>query len=307
MIEVRGITKRYQGRTAVDGLTFDVVPGHVTGFVGPNGAGKSTTMRIVLGLDRPDAGVALVRGRRYVDLPWPLREVGALLEARAWHPGRSGFHHLLALAQTNRIPRSRVEEVVELVGLGAVARRRAGTMSLGMGQRLGIAAALLGDPPVLLFDEPTNGLDPDGIIWLRALLRRLGAEGRTVLVSSHLIAEMALTVDRVVVIGRGRLLADASVAEVVAGRPGGYVRIRTGDESRLRGVLAGTGAEVTRQGDGSLRVDGIPSERVAELAAASDVVLYELAVHEPSLEDAYLALTGGSVDYRGSDGARRSA
>ena len=217
MIEVRGLSKRYGATVAVDGLSFDVRPGVVTGFLGPNGSGKSTTMRLLLGLDAPDAGEARIGGRRYRELPWPLREVGALLEARAFHPGRSARAHLAALAAGNGIPRSRVEEVLGLVGLAEVAGRRAGGFSLGMGQRLGIAAALLGDPGVLLLDEPVNGLDPEGIRWVRGLLRSLAADGRTVLVSSHLIDEIARTADRVVVIGRGRLLADTSVAELAAG------------------------------------------------------------------------------------------
>jgi ABC-2 type transport system ATP-binding protein len=217
MIEVRGLRKRYGATVAVDGLSFDVRPGVVTGFLGPNGSGKSTTMRLLLGLDAPDAGQARINGHRYRELAWPLREVGALLEARAFHPGRTARAHLEALAAGNRIPRSRVEEVLGLVGLAEAAGRRAGRFSLGMGQRLGIAAALLGDPGVLLLDEPVNGLDPEGIRWIRRLLRSLAAEGRTVFVSSHLIGEMASTADRVVVIGRGRLLADTSVAELSAG------------------------------------------------------------------------------------------
>jgi ABC-2 type transport system ATP-binding protein len=216
MIEVRGLSKRYGATVAVDGLSFDVRPGMVTGFLGPNGSGKSTTMRLLLGLDRPDAGQVRINGRRYRELPWPLREVGALLEARAFHPGRSARAHLAALAASNGVPGSRVEEVLGLVGLAQVAGRRAGGFSLGMGQRLGIAAALLGDPGVLLLDEPVNGLDPEGIRWVRGLLRSLAADGRTVLVSSHLIDELARTADRVVVIGRGRLLADTSVAELAA-------------------------------------------------------------------------------------------
>jgi len=216
MIELERLTKRYGDTTAVDDLSFAVRPAHVTGFLGPNGSGKSTTMRMILGLDEPTSGEARVNGRRYVDLPWPLREVGALLDAKAFHPGRSAFHHLLALARTNAIPRSRVDEVLALVGLTDAAHRRAGTFSLGMGQRLGIAVALLGDPGVLLFDEPVNGLDPDGIIWVRTLLQRLAAEGRTVFMSSHLIGEMAMTADRIVIIGRGRLIADTTVDGLTA-------------------------------------------------------------------------------------------
>jgi ABC-2 type transport system ATP-binding protein len=220
VITARGLTKRYHGTLAVDDLSFEVRPGEVTGFLGPNGSGKSTTMRLILGLDYPDAGRAMVNGRRYADLSWPLREVGSLLEARAFNPGRSGFHHLLALAQANDIPRSRVGEVLDMVGLTKAARKRAGTFSLGMGQRLGIAVALLGDPGVLLFDEPVNGLDPDGIIWVRNLLKRLAADGRTVFVSSHLISELALSAERLVVIGQGRLIAETSVAELIAASPG---------------------------------------------------------------------------------------
>jgi ABC-2 type transport system ATP-binding protein len=220
VITARGLTKRYHGTLAVDDLSFEVRPGEVTGFLGPNGSGKSTTMRLILGLDYPDAGRAMVNGRRYADLSWPLREVGSLLEARAFNPGRSGFHHLLALAQANDIPRSRVGEVLDMVGLTKAARKRAGTFSLGMGQRLGIAVALLGDPGVLLFDEPVNGLDPDGIIWVRNLLKRLAADGRTVFVSSHLISELALSAERLVVIGQGRLVAETSVAELIAASPG---------------------------------------------------------------------------------------
>jgi ABC-2 type transport system ATP-binding protein len=233
VITARGLTKRYRETLAVDDLSFEVRPGEVTGFLGPNGSGKSTTMRLILGLDHPDTGQAMVNGRRYSDLSWPLREVGSLLAARAFHPGRSGFHHLLALAQANDIPRSRVEEVLDLVGLTKVARKRAGTFSLGMGQRLGIAVALLGDPGVLLFDEPINGLDPDGIIWVRDLLKRLAADGRTVFVSSHLIGELALSAERLVVIGHGRLIAETSVAELIAASPGRYVRVRSPQQAEL--------------------------------------------------------------------------
>ena len=226
MIDIHGLTKRYGSTRAVDDLSFEVPAGQVTGFLGPNGAGKSTTMRLIMGMDAPDAGQARIGGRRYRDLPWPLREVGALLEARAFHPGRSAYHHLLALAQTNDISRARISEVLDLAGLTKVARKRAGTFSLGMGQRLGIAAALLGDPAVLLLDEPVNGLDPDGIIWMRALLKDLAAQGRTVFVSSHLISEIALTADRLVIIGKGRLIAETSVGALIAASPGRYVRVR---------------------------------------------------------------------------------
>jgi len=300
MIELEGLTKRYGDTTAVDDLSFTVRPGHVTGFLGPNGSGKSTTMRMILGLDEPTAGEARVHGRRYAELPWPLREVGALLDAEAFHPGRSAFHHLLALAQTNGIPRSRVDEVLELVGLVGVARKRAGTFSLGMGQRLGLAAALLGDPGVLILDEPINGLDPDGIIWARRLLRQLAAEGRTVFVSSHLISEMALTADRIVVIGKGRLIIETSVSELVA-RSSTHVKVRTPDDERLWRALTEAGARVRRDDDGSLAVEGMDAGAIAELAAARHLVLHELATNVASLEDAYLELTHGSVEYRGTE------
>jgi ABC-2 type transport system ATP-binding protein len=300
MIEVHGLTKRYGETMAVDQLSFVVRPGHVTGFLGPNGSGKSTTMRLILGLDRPNAGEVRVRGHSYAELGWPLREVGALLEVGAFHPGRSAFHHLLALAQTNAIGRPRVEEVLELVGLAGVAHRRAGTFSLGMGQRLGIAAALLGDPGVLLFDEPINGLDPDGIIWVRTLLKRLASEGRTVFVSSHLIGEMALSADRIVVIGKGRLINETSVADLIARSPGRYVKVRTPDEDALLRALGDVGGRVRRDQDGSLAVEGMDADVIAELAAARHLVLHELATHAASLEDAYLELTRGSVEYRGA-------
>jgi ABC-2 type transport system ATP-binding protein len=300
MIEVLGLTKRYGGTVAVDGLSFEVRPGRVTGFLGPNGSGKSTTMRLILGLDRPDGGQARIGGWCYAELPWPLREVGALLEARAFHPGRSAFHHLLALAQANAITRARVDDVLELVGLARVARARAGTFSVGMAQRLGIAAALLGDPGVLLFDEPINGLDPEGIIWVRTLLRRLACEGRTVFVSSHLISEMALSADQIVVIGRGHLIAETSVGELVGRSSGRHVNIRTPQEAELLRALGDVGARVRRDRDGSLAVEGMDADVIADLAAARHIVLHELATHAASLEDAYLELTQGSVEYRGT-------
>jgi ABC-2 type transport system ATP-binding protein len=302
MIDVHGLTKRYGSTLAVDDLTFDVPAGQVTGFLGPNGAGKSTTMRLIMDLDAPDAGQARIGGRRYRDLPWPLREVGALLEARTFHPGRSAFHHLLALAQTNDIPRARIGEVLDLAGLTKVARKRAGTFSLGMAQRLGIATALLGDPAVLLLDEPVNGLDPDGIIWMRALLKDLAAQGRTVFVSSHLISEIALTADRLVVIGKGRLITETSAAALIAASPGRYVRVRTPGEQELARVLAGAGARVRRRDDGSLAVEGMDGAAIAELAASRHIVLHELSEQSASLEDAYLALTRGSTEYRGGPG-----
>ena len=244
MIEARALTKRYGATLAVDGLSFDVRPGQVTGFLGPNGSGKSTTMRMVMGLDRPDGGSVTVDGRRYHDLPWPLREVGGLLESKAVHPGRSAYNHLWALAQTNDIPSPRVDDLLELVGLTAVGRKRAGKFSLGMTQRLGIAAALLGDPGVLLFDEPINGLDPEGILWVRNLLKRLAAEGRAVFVSSHLMSEMALTADHLVVIGRGKLIADQPVADFVGQSSGASVRVRTPTPEPLTAAITGAGAQV---------------------------------------------------------------
>ena len=300
MLEVRGLTKRYAGTMAVDGLSFVVEPGHVTVFLGPNGSGKSTTMRLILGLTRPDRGEAWVNGRFYAGLPWPLREVGALLETGAVHPGLSAGAHLLALAQTNRIPRARIDEVLTLVGLTDVAGRRIGTFSTGMAQRLGIGTAILGDPAVLLLDEPTNGLDPEGIVWLRSLLKRLAAQGRTVLMSSHLISEMAFSADRVVVIGKGRLIAHTSIAELIARSPAGYVRVRTPDQRALIEALAGVrAARVHREPDGSFAVDGVDAGTIAELAAHRHIVLHELTTQGPSLEAAYLALTGGTVEYRG--------
>jgi ABC-2 type transport system ATP-binding protein len=310
MIDAHGLTKRYGSTLAVDDLSFEVRPGRVTGFLGPNGAGKSTTMRLILGLDTPTAGQARINGRRYRDLPRPLREVGTLLEARAFHPGRSAYHHLLALAQTGDIPRARIGEVLGLAGLAEVARRRVGAFSLGMSQRLGIAAALLGDPGVLLLDEPVNGLDPDGIVWIRHLLKDLAAQGRTVFVSSHLIGEIALTADRLIIIGRGRLIAATAVAELIAASSGGFVRVRTHNERDLTRALTQAGAQVRRDDGGSLAVEGLAADAVAELAAAERIVLHELSAQPASLEEAYLQLTrrslryhGGPVDAAGQAGA----
>lgn len=300
MIQVEALTKRYGPTTAVDGLTFTAPPGQVTGFLGPNGAGKSTTMRVVVGLERPTAGTATVDGRRYADLPAPLHTVGVMLDARSVHPGRSAFRHLLALARTHGIGRSRVDEVIGMTGLESVARRRAGTFSLGMGQRLGIAGALLGDPGTLVLDEPVNGLDPDGVLWVRGLVRRLAAEGRTVLLSSHLMHELALCADRVVIIGQGRLLADASVQEIVDGSErAGTVRVRTTEPDVLAGALRAAGADVTPQGTGVLHVRGATVEEVGAAARRCDATVLELASERGSLEDAYLELTAGSVQYRG--------
>jgi ABC-2 type transport system ATP-binding protein len=304
VIEARELTKRYGDTLAVDRLSFDVRPGQVTGFLGPNGSGKSTTMRMVMGLDRPDGGHVTVGGRRYHDLPWPLREVGGLLESKAIHPGRSAYNHLRALAQTNDIPASRVGELLELVGLAAVGRKRAGKFSLGMTQRLGIAAALLGDPGVLLFDEPVNGLDPEGILWVRMLLKRLAAEGRAVFVSSHLMSEMALTADHLVVIGRGRLIADQPVAEFVAQSSRATVRVRTPSPAPLTTALVESGAHVDTQPDGALVVSGLAAAAVGDLAAGLGIALHELSPHAASLEEAFMELTQGSVEFRAEDGTR---
>lgn len=294
MISIRGLTKRYGRRTAVDDLTFELEPGTVTGFLGPNGAGKSTTMRVVLGLDRADAGQALIGGVPYHRLTDPLRTVGALLDARAVHPGRSVRAHLLALARSNGIGRARVDEVLEVVGLAGAAGKRAGALSLGMSQRLGIAGALLGDPGVLMFDEPVNGLDPDGVRWVRRLMRSLAEEGRTVFVSSHLMSEMQLTADRLVVIGKGRLIVDAPLSEVVAS---GAVLVRTPHAGELAVRLAAAGVQVTRSGENVLLATGAPIERVGDLAFAAGVRVHELRPHEASLEQAYHELTADAVEY----------
>jgi ABC-2 type transport system ATP-binding protein len=298
MIEVTDLTKRYGDTVAVDHLSFQVRPGRVTGFLGPNGAGKSTTLRLVLGLDRPSGGTAMVNDRPFAELRRPLFEVGAMLEAKPVHPGRSGYNHLLALAQANGIGRRRVAEVVELVGLGAAARKRAGGFSLGMGQRLGVAAALLGDPGVLILDEPVNGLDPEGIVWIRNLLRSLAAEGRTILVSSHLMSEMALTADDLIVIGRGQLIAQSTVSEFVQASSHNYVRLRSPMRNRMVPLLQGAGASVSVDADGTLSVTGVSSETIGELAAANSVVLYELSEQHASLEEAFMELTGDSVEFR---------
>ena len=298
MIEVRGLSKRFGNVVAVDQLSFDVHPGTVTGFLGPNGSGKSTTMRMIMGLDLPAAGSVTVLGRRYHDLPWPLREVGGLLEAKAIHPGRSARAHLLTLARSNAIPRARVDEVLELVGLTSVAGKRAGKFSLGMGQRLGIAAALLGDPSVLLFDEPVNGLDPEGIRWVRGLCKKLASEGRTVFVSSHLMAEMALTADHLVVIGKGKLIAETSVADFVARSSRQSVKVRTPEPHQLSDALINTGGSVIADPDGSLNVTGLSAPEVGDLAASINVALHELTP-VASLEDAFMELTDEAVEFRG--------
>ncbi|MER7668489.1 ABC transporter ATP-binding protein [Kitasatospora sp. NPDC096128] len=300
MIEIQGLTKEYDGRRVVDELSFDVRPGVVTGFLGPNGAGKSTTMRLILGLDRPTAGRALVGGRPYAELAQPLRQVGALLDAQALHGGRTARGHLRWIAASNGLPERRVGEVLAQVGLAEAAERRIRGFSLGMRQRLGVAAALLGDPPVLLLDEPVNGLDPEGIRWIRTLLRDLAAEGRAVLVSSHLMTEMALTADHLVVIGRGRLLADAATAEFIDRHGRSRIRVRAVDPARLAALL-GAGdhrLDATEVDGGAWEVTGAEPERIAALAAANGVVLYEIAVQQDSLEEAFMRMTADSVEYR---------
>ncbi|MFE3106266.1 ABC transporter ATP-binding protein [Kitasatospora indigofera] len=300
MIEVQGLSKSYGQTLAVDDLSFGVRPGVVTGFLGPNGAGKTTSMRMILGLDRPTAGRALIGGRPYAELPDPLRQVGALLDAHAVHGGRTARGHLRWLAHSNGLPDARVDAVLAQVGLAEVARKRIKGFSLGMRQRLGVAGALLGDPPVLLLDEPVNGLDPEGIRWIRTLLRGLAAEGRAVLVSSHLMTEMALTADHLVVIGRGRLLADASTAEFIDRHGRTRVRVRAVDPDKLTALLRGPGAGLTAEPaeDGAWEVTGAEPERIAALAAANGVVLYEIAVQRDSLEEAFMRMTADSVEYR---------
>jgi ABC-2 type transport system ATP-binding protein len=297
MIELLDVTKRYGHTVAVDHLTFDVRPGEVTGFLGPNGAGKSTTMRMIVGLDSPTSGRVTVDGRHYRDLRFPLRHVGALLDAKAIHPGRSARDHLRWLADSNGIRRGRVDEVLELVGLAEVAHRRSGGFSLGMGQRLGIATALLGDPVTLLLDEPVNGLDPEGIQWVRQLLRSLAAEGRTILVSSHLMSEMSQTADRLIVVGRGRLIAEGTVEDVVRGSVTGHVRVDTAEPDRLAALLSDRNARTTTQPDGTLVVTGIEAREVGMVAAAAGITLYELTPQSASLEDAFFELTRDAAEY----------
>ncbi|MCF2529184.1 ABC transporter ATP-binding protein [Yinghuangia soli] len=298
MIEARSLTKRYGAKTAVADLTFSVRPGVVTGFLGPNGSGKSTTMRMILGLDAPSSGCVTVNGKRYAAHAAPLREVGAMLEARAVHPGRSAFHHLLALAATTGIPRSRVEEVIDVAGLRKVARKRVGGFSLGMGQRLGIATALLGDPATVILDEPVNGLDPEGILWIRTLLKSLAAEGRTVLVSSHLMSEMALTAEHLIVIGRGRLIADAPVAEFTRSAARDVVFVRSAEAARLAALLAGPGVAVAPGERGGIDVTGLASERIGRIAAEHGIAVAELTPRQASLEEAFMELTRDAVEYQ---------
>lgn len=297
-IEVQELRKQFGHTVAVDGLSFTVRPGQVTGFVGPNGAGKSTTMRMLLGLDTPDSGRALVGGRRYATLRRPLTEVGALLDAAAVHPSRRGRDHLLWLAHSHGFPAARVDELLERVGLASAGRRRAGSYSLGMRQRLGIAAALLGDPPVLLLDEPVNGLDPEGIRWIRGFLRGLAREGRAVLVSSHLMSELEDSADHLVVVGRGRLIADTSVAELLASASGDRVALRTSARTEAMGLLAREGATVAADGPHSLTVTGLPTERIVALLTAGEVPFSEIGAHRATLEEAYMELTRDAAEFR---------
>jgi ABC-2 type transport system ATP-binding protein len=308
MIEAHGLVKRYGSTITVNDLSFSIRPGMVTGFLGPNGAGKTTTMRMILGLDAPTQGSVTVAGRSYRDLPAPMREVGALLDAKALHGGRRARDHLLCLAQSNGIPRRRVDEVLGIVGLEGVARRRAKGFSLGMGQRLGIASALLGDPAVLIFDEPVNGLDPDGIHWVRTLMRTLAAEGRTVLVSSHLMSEMALTADHLLVIGKGRLIADTSVDEFVRSSSQQSVHVRSPQAAELAGRCGEAGATVAGSDAGTdpdvIEITGMDSAEVGRLAAAHGITLFELIPVRASLEEAFMELTRESVEYQAAGAAR---
>jgi ABC-2 type transport system ATP-binding protein len=306
MIEARGLTKRYGNALAVDDLSFTIRPGLVTGFLGPNGAGKTTTMRLILGLDQPTAGTVTVYGRPHRQSASPMREVGALIDARAAHGGRSARNHLLCLAQTNAIPARRVAEVLDLVGLSEVAGKRSKGFSLGMSQRLGIAAALLGDPQVLMFDEPVNGLDPEGILWIRNLMRSLAAEGRTVLVSSHLMSEMENTADHLIVVGRGRLIADCGMAEFIDRSSGQTVAVRTPSQDVLARAVTAAGGSVTRE-PGQLRVRGLSEDQVGDVAFASRVPVYHLAAARVSLEQAFMELTADSVDYRAALPATQEA
>ncbi|MGW0550234.1 ABC transporter ATP-binding protein [Streptomyces altiplanensis] len=303
MIEAVGLTKRYGAKTAVHNLSFQVRPGTVTGFLGPNGSGKSTTMRMILGLDEPTSGHVTIGGHPFRKLPNAPRQVGALLDAKAVHGGRTARNHLLSLAQLSGIPAQRVDEVLGVVGLQEVARRRSNGFSLGMGQRLGIAAALLGDPQVLLFDEPVNGLDPEGILWVRNLMKTLASEGRTVFVSSHLMSEMALTADHLIVIGRGQLLADMSVKAFISANSADFARVRTPQaepqqREKLSSVLTEAGGHVMTEHDGAMRVTGLPLPRISDLAHEADVRLWELSPHQASLEEAYMRMTQSAVDYR---------
>ena len=298
MIEVENLSKRYGDKLAVDDISFTVKPGVVTGFLGPNGAGKSTTMRLIVGLDRPTAGGATVNGKRYADHRDPLHQVGALLEAKAVHTGRSAYNHLLALAATHSIPRSRVHEVIEMTGLDKVAAKRVGGFSLGMGQRLGIAVALLGDPQTLILDEPVNGLDPDGVLWVRHLTRHLAAQGRTVFLSSHLMSEMSVTADHVIILGRGKVLADASMEDLTSRVGTTRVTVRTPSADLLSAAIAGPDVTVTASADGALSITGIDAARIGEAAFRAGVLLHELTPVKASLEQAYLELTQDDIEYK---------
>ncbi|MFC6013485.1 ABC transporter ATP-binding protein [Nocardia lasii] len=299
MIELKGLTKKFGQTVAVQDLTFTVRPGLVTGFLGPNGAGKSTTMRMILGLDKPTSGSALIDGKRYQDLERPLTEVGALLDAKWVHPNRSARAHLEWMAASNDLPKSRVEEVLRLVGLSEVANKNAGGFSLGMSQRLGLAGALLGDPKVLLFDEPVNGLDPEGILWIRRFMQRLAAEGRTVFVSSHLLSEMAQTAEQLIVIGRGQLMADTSTKDFIERASEQSVRVRSPQLDQLRSLLTSHGMTVKEDGNAALIVAGVIPDEVGKLAGENNVTLYELAPQQASLEEAFMRMTGGAVQYHG--------
>lgn len=298
MIEARGLTKQYGPKTAVNDISFTVQPGKVTGFLGPNGAGKSTTMRMIMGLDRPTAGTVTVNGRPYAQHRSPMTEVGALLDAKAVHTGRSAYNHLLAMAATHAIPTKRVDEVIDMTGLQSVAKKRVGGFSLGMGQRLGIASALLGDPKTLILDEPVNGLDPEGVLWVRNLARYLASEGRTVFLSSHLMSEVALTADHIIVIGKGRIIADAPVNEIVDGATQQTVRVRSPQAQDLASLLIGDGVSVGSEEPGLLVVTGVESPRIGELAASRGIVLHELTPVVSTLEEAYMALTADAVEYQ---------
>jgi len=298
MIQAQSLTKRYGSKTAVDGIDFTVQPGRVTGFLGPNGAGKSTTMRMIVGLDRPTVGSVTVNGKHYREHTAPLREVGVLLDAKAIHTGRSAYNHLLAMAATHSIPASRVKQVIELTGLESVARKRVGGFSLGMGQRLGIAAALLGDPATLILDEPVNGLDPEGVQWVRRLVRQLAAEGRTVMLSSHLMSEMAVTADHLIVLGRGRVIADAPVADLISGATRSTVRVRTPYAAELTALFARPDVTVTRTDADLLEISGVSAAEIGNQAARAGIALHELTPVSASLEEAYMALTQNDVEYR---------
>jgi ABC-2 type transport system ATP-binding protein len=298
MIEVEGLTKVYGDKIAVEDLTFTLEPGVVTGFLGPNGSGKSTTMRMIAGLDTPTSGRVRVNGGNYRDSSAPMAELGILLEAKAVHTGRSARNHLLAVAQSNQIPSRRVDEVIEMAGLADVANKRVGAFSLGMGQRLGIAQALLGNPRTIVLDEPVNGLDPEGVLWVRTMLKTLAAEGRTVFVSSHLMSEMALTAEHLIVVGRGRLIADTTVAELLARAKGSVVNVRTPDAKAFRGLLLGPDITVTSRGPDQLEIRGLSAEQIGHLAWEHHTPIYELATQQPSLEEAFMEMTRDSIEYQ---------